>query len=151
MRQIVEDVLAGRDVDLHVAPFLGRNLREASPPQRFGGRDDLDDGGVARVEVAIDGGEQRRRLHRRDEVVEEALLGALERRARGGLRMTVQGAAFARDVRGLERRGQIVVNDLEGAGIGVVDADLLRAERSEERRVGKEWVSTCSYRWPRYH
>src|SRR3546814_11588144 len=23
--------------------------------------------------------------------------------------------------------------------------------RSEERRVGKEWVSTCRSRWPRYH
>src|SRR3546814_7340082 len=23
--------------------------------------------------------------------------------------------------------------------------------RSEERRVGKEWVSTCSYRWSPYH
>src|SRR3546814_17648202 len=23
--------------------------------------------------------------------------------------------------------------------------------RSEERRVGKEWVSTCRYRWSRYH
>src|SRR3546814_15598668 len=25
------------------------------------------------------------------------------------------------------------------------------AERSEERRVGKEWVSTCRYRWSPYH
>src|SRR3546814_11294424 len=24
------------------------------------------------------------------------------------------------------------------------------ALRSEERRVGKEWVSTCRYRWPPY-
>src|SRR3546814_14325032 len=26
-----------------------------------------------------------------------------------------------------------------------------RAERSEERRVGKECVSTCRYRWSPYH
>src|SRR3546814_17573072 len=26
-----------------------------------------------------------------------------------------------------------------------------RAHRSEERRVGKEGVSTCGSRWPRYH
>src|SRR3546814_16147578 len=26
-----------------------------------------------------------------------------------------------------------------------------RAERSEERRVGKEWVSTCRYRWSPAH
>src|SRR3546814_16206931 len=25
------------------------------------------------------------------------------------------------------------------------------AKRSEERRVGKEWVSTCSSRWSPYH
>src|SRR3546814_11912583 len=24
-------------------------------------------------------------------------------------------------------------------------------DRSEERRVGKEWVSTCSYRWAPFH
>src|SRR3546814_16575477 len=26
-----------------------------------------------------------------------------------------------------------------------------QAERSEERRVGKEWVSTCRSRWSPYH
>src|SRR3546814_16815862 len=26
-----------------------------------------------------------------------------------------------------------------------------RAARSEERRVGKEWVSTCRYRWAPFH
>src|SRR3546814_12131156 len=50
------------------------------------------------------------------------------------------GAAVARDVRGLERRGQIVVNDLEGAGIGVVDADLLRAERVLDQLVFNAFV-----------
>src|SRR3546814_14262894 len=25
------------------------------------------------------------------------------------------------------------------------------ADRSEERRVGKEWVSTCRYRWSPHH
>src|SRR3546814_13630373 len=36
-----------------------------------------------------------------------------------------------------------------------IHADLGRAEwrstRSEERRVGKEWVSTCRSRWSPYH
>src|SRR3546814_9702875 len=27
----------------------------------------------------------------------------------------------------------------------------VRLERSEERRVGKEWVSTCRSRWSPYH
>src|SRR3546814_13499110 len=29
--------------------------------------------------------------------------------------------------------------------------DMSFPERSEERRVGKEWVSTCEYRWSLYH
>src|SRR3546814_20380388 len=28
---------------------------------------------------------------------------------------------------------------------------LAAVGRSEERRVGKEWVSTCRSRWPQYH
>src|SRR3546814_13648984 len=31
------------------------------------------------------------------------------------------------------------------------DFDAIRAVRSEERRVGKECVSTCRSRWSRYH
>src|SRR3546814_20474065 len=30
-------------------------------------------------------------------------------------------------------------------------ADLVGSLRSEERRVGKEWVSTCRSRWSPYH
>src|SRR3546814_15625417 len=30
-------------------------------------------------------------------------------------------------------------------------ANVARARRSEERRVGKECVSTCRYRWSPYH
>src|SRR3546814_19207505 len=32
-----------------------------------------------------------------------------------------------------------------------VDGDFMLSGRSEERRVGKEWVSTCRSRWSRYH
>src|SRR3546814_18906580 len=35
-------------------------------------------------------------------------------------------------------------------GMGPV-IDALTAQRSEERRVGKEWVSTCRSRWAPYH
>ena len=47
VREIVEHVFARRDVDLDVAPFLGRDLGEAALHQRLAGRDDLDDGGMA--------------------------------------------------------------------------------------------------------
>src|SRR3546814_19730228 len=31
------------------------------------------------------------------------------------------------------------------------DGDAVAAHRSAERSVGKEWVSTCRYRWSAYH
>src|SRR3546814_4938196 len=43
------------------------------------------------------------------------------------------------------RRGAIVAI----AGVGTTC--LAGAVRSEERRVGKEWVSTCRSRWSPYH
>ena len=128
VRQIVENVFARRDVDLHVAPFLGRDLGQAPLHQRLAGGDDLDDGGMAGLEIALDRGDQRRGLHRGDEVIEEALLGALEGRAGGRLGLAVQRPGLAGDVGGLQRRVQVVVDDLEGARIGVVDADLLGRE-----------------------
>ena len=48
VREIIEDIFARRDVDLDIAPFLGRDFGEAALHQRFAGRDDLDDGGMAR-------------------------------------------------------------------------------------------------------
>ena len=98
VRQIVQHIFARRDVDLDVAPFLGRDFGKPALHQRLAGRDDLDDGGMARAKIALDGRDQRRRLHRRDEVIEEALLGALEGRARGGLGLRVQRAGRAGDV-----------------------------------------------------
>src|SRR3546814_11238737 len=35
--------------------------------------------------------------------------------------------------------------------LGVLEVEDLLAERSEERRVGKECVSTCRSRWSPYH
>jgi hypothetical protein len=66
------------DVDLHIAPFLGGDLGQAALHQRLAGGDDLDDRGVAGFEIALDRSDQRRGLHRRDEVIEEALFCTLE-------------------------------------------------------------------------
>jgi hypothetical protein len=89
MREIVEHIFARRDVDRNVAPFLRRNFGEAALHQRLAGRDDLDDGRMPGREIAVDGRDQGRGFHRRDQVVEEALLCALEGRTRGGLRLRV--------------------------------------------------------------
>ena len=83
---------------------------------------------MAGSEIAIDRFDQRRRLHRGDQVIEETLLGALEGGARGGFGLGVQRAGIAGDVRRLQRRVEIVVNDAERAGIGIVNADLLVGE-----------------------
>ena len=73
------------------------------------------------------------------QMIEKALLGALEGGARGGFRLPVQRAGLAGDVGRLHRRVEIVVDDGERAGIGVVDADLLVA--SADARA-------CSYSTP---
>ena len=83
---------------------------------------------MARSQIALDGGDQRGRLHRRDQMVEETLLGALESRPRGGFGLRVQRARFAGDVGRLQRGVEIVVDDAERPGISVVNADLLVGE-----------------------
>src|SRR3546814_18189242 len=46
----------------------------------------------------------------------------------------------------------VVEGVLLGAQVDVIEAlALLVPDRSEERRVGKECVSTCRYRWSPYH
>src|SRR3546814_19677208 len=58
-----------------------------------------------------------------------------------------------------------LIDELEVPGIGTLKATMISAgiptvfvnaedigyQRSEERRVGKECVSTCRYRWSPYH
>jgi hypothetical protein len=91
MGEVVQDIFPRRDVDANVVPFLGRDLGQAAFHQRLAGRDDLDDGGVA-LQIALDRPDQRRRLHAGEQMAEEALLGALEGRAGGGLGLPVQRA-----------------------------------------------------------
>ena len=57
-------------------------------------------------------------------MAEEALLGALEGAAGGGLGRRVVGVPVVGDARGLERRVEVGVDDLERAGAGVVDVAL---------------------------
>src|SRR3546814_11679477 len=58
---------------------------------------------------------------------------------------------------GLTGRAELVVgtNDTAsrvGSGrVAVLATPVMIGVRSEERRVGKEWVSTCRSRWSPYH
>ena len=80
---------------------------------------------MAVPQIALDGGDQRGRLHRRDEMIEEALFCRFKRGPGRGLRLRVQRAGRAGDVRRPHGGVEIVMDDTEGAGIGVIDADLL--------------------------
>ena len=65
-------------------------------------------------------------------MAEEALLGPLEGRERSGLGVPVQRVLALDDAGRLQRLLDVGVDHLEGAGIGVVDAPLLRRERMFE-------------------
>ena len=121
-------------VDHKVAPLLGGNIGEAPLHQRLAGGDELHHGRVAGLQVALDALDQRRRLHGGQQVVVEPLLRALECGPRGRLGLGVERARSAParragDVRRLQCRIQVVVDDLEGAGIGIVDAALPGRQR----------------------
>src|SRR3546814_2572662 len=53
----------------------------------------------------------------------------------------------------LDGRADVGVEGRHRPGGGLVDGrpDQVGHRRSEERRVGKEWVSTCRSRWSPYH
>src|SRR3546814_17506966 len=51
------------------------------------------------------------------------------------------------DVTSLEEAHGALAHVCELVGHDGVEASLVEGERSEARRGGKEWVSTCRYRW----
>ena len=120
----LDDGLPRREVDGEVVPFGGRDLGDAPLHQRLAGRDQLDDGGAPGVEVGLDRADQRGALHGGQQMAEEALLGALEGRQGGRLGVPVQRVLAVHDAGGLERLLDVAVDDLEGAGIRVVDTPL---------------------------
>src|SRR3546814_15084101 len=53
----------------------------------------------------------------------------------------------------IDRAADVIENagrDLDGVSRGIFGYGQ-KGERSEERRVGKEWVRTCRSRWSPYH
>src|SRR3546814_5543291 len=68
-----------------------------------------------------------------------AILAALHRRAETGAGEYID-VAMAATLMAVNERAHVDLGDID-----------LGAERSEERRVGKECVSTCRSRWSPYH
>ena len=88
---------------------------------------------MAGLEIGLDRPDQRGAFHGGQEMAEEALLGALESRQRGGLGVLVEGGIALHDAGGFQGVFYIAVDHLEGPGIGVVDAPLLGRERMFEQ------------------
>ena len=123
-----QDAVPRRQVDIEVVPFGRRDLGDAPFHQRLACRDKLDDGGPSGIEIGLDGADQRGALHAGQQMVEEALLGALEGAERCRLGVPVQRVLALDDADCFQRLLDVPVDDLEGAGIGVVDAPLLGGE-----------------------
>src|SRR3546814_9495626 len=51
----------------------------------------------------------------------------------------------------LAQRACVTIRDVEGLITGLILRQTEQNARSEERRVGKECVSTCRSRWSPYH
>ena len=85
--------------------------------------------GPAGCEVGLDRADQARALHGGQQVTEEALLRALEGAHCSRLGVAVQRRLVVDDAGRLERLLDVLVNDLEGAGVRIVDAPLLGTER----------------------
>ena len=83
VRQEIEHVFPGRQVDRKVVPFGRRDLRDPSLHQGLSRRDELDHGRAAGIEVGLDRADERGTLHGAQEVAEEPLLRALEGGERG--------------------------------------------------------------------
>src|SRR4051812_7161600 len=69
---------ARRDIDCEITPLARGDLGQAPLHERFASRDDLHHRGVPGREILLNGADQGRRLHGRNEVIEEALLVRLE-------------------------------------------------------------------------
>ena len=116
--QIFQACFSWRQVDGDVVPFRDRDIGDAPVQQSLAGGDQLDDAGMAGLEIGLDRPDQRGAFHGGQEMAEEALLGALESRQRGGLGILVEGGIALHDAGGFERVFYIAVDHLEGPGIG---------------------------------
>ena len=128
MGEELDDGLARRQVDGEVVPLRGRDLGDAPFHQRLAGGDELDDRRAAGCEIGLDRANEARALHGGQQVPEETLLRALEGAHCSRLGIAVQRRLVVDDAGRLQRFLDVLVDDLEGAGIGVVDAPLFRRQ-----------------------
>src|SRR3546814_16832071 len=82
-------------------------------------------------------------------IVDDVDIARLRRQQRHLQRPLDHG--LGRELHGTDknRQAKFALGD-QFAGLAVIDA-VGAVERSEERRVGTECVSTCRYRWSPYH
>src|SRR3546814_13491502 len=100
---------------------------------------------VVHPEDAVDGEQLEQPILHHDPAAGDVLLGGLEDEAY----RTVEVPRLGEVARRAEQHGGVPIM---AAGMHLSrDARLVVEARSEERRVGKECVSTCRSRWSPYH
>src|SRR3546814_17400596 len=77
--------------------------------------------------------------------------GYLPRLVRDGFRGRIYATAATRDVAALILKDSGYLNEKDADFLNRIGATRHKPARSEERRVGKECVSTCRSRWSPYH
>jgi hypothetical protein len=109
-----------RKVDVELGEVVGVELFEPAIENGFCRGDELDDGARTFVEMAIDLGNEGRKLERKQDLAEEALLAAFEARSRRGLGHGVAGFVLdgIDDPGDFERVFEIAVNDALSRGSG---------------------------------
>ena len=75
MGEVIQQVLARRDVHAHVVPFRRWDFGKPAFHQRLAGRHDLDHSGMALGQIPFDRADQGRRLHAGEQMAEKTLLG----------------------------------------------------------------------------
>ena len=133
--QVVEHLVLRRQVDGEVVPLLGRDLGQAALHHRLVGRDDLHDRASAVREVLPDRGHEGGGLQAGQQVAEEPLLAAFERRHDGRGGQAGLGLAVLGHANRLQRGAQVLVDQLVGVGPGVPDGDVVLRERMTQGLV----------------
>jgi len=114
------------EIEVEIGALFWGEAVETAIEGAFGGRNQLDDNHLVAIQMEIDGSNQRGELHRQQQLVEEALLGAFKPASRGSFRTAVERCAidFVDHAGQLQRLLKVLMDDRPGVGISVVNGDL---------------------------
>jgi len=140
VRHIVEDILTRCDVDLDIAPFLRRYFGEAAFHERLAGETiwmiaawpAARSCSTAAISVGAFIAVMR--------WFEEALLGALEGERAADLALAFSVPVSPVTLAASSAAVKVIVDHLKSAGIGVIDAGLLRRQPMLHELIGDTFI-----------